>query len=528
MKPYQLAILIILGGVGILSSSASSSSGDDCSDYEFIFARGSGQSLNDVDYVTFKTEVEAALKEENISFYELGENGGYPAFSPGFKEVLGTYLSAGESYKFGESVEKGTEELLSHLKSEIKRCSNKKYILAGYSQGAFVIDKTLPYLTAEKIIYVATFGDPKLYLPEGKNRNACKQIGLSSYRVYVPDCEIDEGIFGGLNPYESQNFDGKRGAWCNQNDFICGSKLNITDLWKGHTNYTGKNGYQKFASIITEKISNSKENSETTARYSEAKKRDIVLINDYSNSPLSSSLKKRLVELANHGSRISVYNLYSFINYSLQCVEMIPFTNDHLEEQLARIDSATFANISDINDNIFLGIRDVARLIKWEPGSERHIFVYSSKNYSNSLSIDTISSKDVLKVLKENDIKLSILSESGLEKDEKYHDLVIESGGQLIGSQYDKIILSQNQTELKPEYFSKTFEVNQNSENSLVIINGALYGITNKKKIVIRNLDKNRVNDIQFIGYDEAGNKVDQKTFQVGQVKTPDTGKAKL
>ena len=122
---------------------------------------------------------------------------------------------------------------------------------------------------------------------------------------------------------------------------------------------------------------------------------------------------------------------------------------------------------------------------------------------------------------------MSLLSEAGLEKDEKYQSLVAESGGQLIGDQYNKIILNQKQVELKPEYFSKTFEINQNSTRSLVIINGALYGITDKK-IVIRDLDKNRINEIQFLGYDVAGSKVDQKTFQVGQIKTPDTGRAKF
>ena len=528
MKLYQLAILMMLGGVVVVSSSANSSGDDNCSDYEFVFARGSGQSLNDIDYRTLKSEVESALKGENISFYEL-EN--YPAFSPTFIDAIGTYLSAGESYRFGESVEKGTEELLSHLKSETKRCKTKKYILAGYSQGAFVIDRALPYLNADKIIYVATFGDPKLYLPEGRNRNACNQIGLSSYRVYVPDCEVNEGIFGGLNPYEDQNYKGKRGVWCNQNDFICGSKLNLTNLWHGHTAYTSENGYQKFASIISEKITNSKKDPETTAHYSEAPKRDIILINDYSSSSLSAPLKKRLVELSNHGSRISVYNLYSFANYSLQCVEVIPFTSVHLEDQLARVDHVSTVDvggISDINNNIFLAIRDVARLAKWESGSERHIFVYSNKNYNNAVSIDSVSERDVLKVLKEYNVKVSLLSEAGLEKDEKYQNLVAESGGQLIGDQYNKIILNQKQVELKPEYFSKTFEINQNSTRSLVVINGALYGTTDKKKIIIRDLDKNRINEIQFLGYDVAGSKVDQKTFQVGQIKTPDTGRAKF
>ena len=259
MKPLKYFFLTVFSLVIVCFSSLTASSLDDsdCMDYEFIFARGSGQSLNDVDFRTLKEKVEAKLGDETrYEFYELGTaNNGYLAYSPdGIFSVLGTYISAGESYKFGESVERGTEELISHVKNGIKRCKNKRYILVGYSQGAFVVNKALPYLNSDKIYYVASFGDPKLNLPEGKNRNACKNIGLSSYRVYVPDCEVEEGILGGQNPYEPNDLKNKRGAWCNQNDFICGSSLNLLNLWGGHTSYTEETGYEKFAKLISDKI----------------------------------------------------------------------------------------------------------------------------------------------------------------------------------------------------------------------------------------------------------------------------------
>ena len=534
MKPYKLAFLLILVGFVTVSTPVKSLDDSDCEDYEFIFARGSGQSLNDVDYQTFKSEIEVSLKDEKYNFYELGtKNNGYPAFSPkNVTSVLGTYLSAGESYKFGESVEKGVEELISHLKSETSRCKNKKYILSGYSQGAFVIDKTLPYLNSEKIFYVATFGDPKLYLPEGKTKTACQNFGFSRYRIYVPDCEVEEGVFGGMNPYEDNNYRDKRGAWCNLNDFICGSRLNITDLWKGHTSYNGENGYKKFAELIAEKISEAPKTSpETEARYSDAKKRDIVVVYDYRGRPFSDKLKHRLVELAEHGTRIAVYALYSYSNMTKHLEEAVPFTNDNLGAKIDEMNfkfSLSVGNISGGGNNLFYAIKELSKTADWEQGSERNIFLFSNRMYSDYVSFDGTTIDDAISVAKNHDVKVSILSEEHVEENINFLRVVNSTGGEAIGSNYNQIILNQSETIEKPEYFSKTFKLNQDSKYTLVIINDVVYGVSDKDKIVIKNLDKNRLNVINLLEYDARGIKMNEKTFRLGTEKAPDSGKPKL
>ena len=537
MKPYKLAFLLVLMSAGVITLPVKSLDDSDCSDFEFIFARGSGQSLEDIDYKTYKNEVESALKDKNLKyeFYELGtEENGYPAFSPkNVTSVLGTYLSAGESYGFGESVEKGVGELISHMKAETKRCKNKKYILSGYSQGAFVIDKTLPYLNSEKIVYVATFGDPKLYLPEGKTKTACQNYGLSRYRVYVPDCEVEEGIFGGMNPYEDKNYKNKRGVWCNMNDFICGSNLNFTDLWKGHTTYVSNdNGYKKFSSVISEKISDSTtENSETTARYSDAKKRDMVVVYDFRGAPFGDKLKHRLTDIAEHGTRISVYALYTFGNSNKVLEEMIPFTNDNIDKKIDEMNyklSLSVGNIPGGGNNLLYAVKELSKNIKWEQGSERNILWYSNWTYGDYVSFDGTTIEDAVSAAKKYNVKVSILGENHVEENINMLIVVNESGGEAIGNNYNKIVLNKAESETKPEYFSKTFKLNESSEYTLVVINGTVYGFSDKDKIVIRKLDKNRVNNIVFLEYDFRGVKINQREYKFGTEKTPDSGVIKF
>ena len=546
MKPLKYFFLTILSLLIICFAGVSASSLDDsnCSEYEFIFARGSGQSLDDVDYRTFKERINDKLVGLNYEFYELGTaNNGYPAYSPdGLFSILGTYISAGESYKFGESVERGTEELISHVKGEINRCKNKKYILAGYSQGAFVINKALPYLNSGKVFYVATFGDPKLYLPEGINKNACKNIGLSSYRVYVPDCEVEEGVLGGQNPYEANDLKNKRGAWCNQNDFICGSNLNILDIWKGHTSYIGDNGYEKFAMIISEKIKAEEKTPETEARYSDYKKRDIILLYDYCDrlrlyscqncDSISAEMRDLLISLAEHGSRVAVFNYYALANSTLHLEEMVPFTNDNLAEKLDdwNIENQLhFERIAGGGDNMYYAIKEVSKNGGWLDGAERNIFIYRDNKSSSSISFDGTMMEEAIRVAKENNVKIYTFN-SGGSIWAPMREIAEKTGGEAIGSDLGKIVLDKNESKHIPKYSSKTFELNRESKYTLVIINDAIYGLTNEELITIKNIDEDRKNTIVFVQYDENGRPEKKETHAVGEDKlsVPDSGKLKL
>ena len=512
----------------------------DCADYEFIFARGSGQKLNDTDFKNYKSAVENELKNEKISFHELD---GYPAVEVDFETALGAVISAGNSYKFGESVEKGTKDLLNYLKSESKKCRGKKFILSGYSQGALVIDKALPNLNSDKILYVGNFGDPKLYLPEGKR--ACKNsAGLSPYRVYVPDCTVEEGILGKTKPYEPAGYSNKLGAWCNQNDFMCGSSFNFFNPLKGHTSYNSENGYGKFAKIVKEKITDIKNPSkETEAVYSNATSpRDIVVLFDYrqmsrvyerqNTKSIEDDLKDKLIALAAHGSRIAVYNYYAIANKDEVLEEKISFTTENLGEKIDKFNKenalADDYIFSIHSDNLYYGIEEISKNANWRAGAEKNIFVLVNQSNNNNYSINGDGVLDAIDAANQNGVKVSILSNNGHEKKFEYEYLAEHTGGSAIGRDYSKIILNQEKSTTLPLYFSKTFEINKASDYTLVIVNDMVYGLSKNQKITITNLDNSKENIIKFIGYDSAGKKVATKSYRIqiskSALKAPNSG----
>ncbi len=112
-------------------------------------------------------------------------------------------------------------------------------MLAGYSQGAMVVAEAVKSFRHEQVVYVALFGDPKLYLPEGSGLlpDACLGRNYSTYRVYVPYCRTHEGSLKARSPYIYGELAGKYGLWCNAEDYICGSALLP---WKngGHMKYS--------------------------------------------------------------------------------------------------------------------------------------------------------------------------------------------------------------------------------------------------------------------------------------------------
>lgn len=173
----------------------------------------------------------------------------YDAIAITAGNALGTYVSAGEAYSFGKSVAGGIKELKYYAQERTASCPNTYWVLAGYSQGAMVVADSLSSFPEDRVVYIMFFGDPKLYLPEGEGFNppACRGDNLSEYRVYVPDCNTDNGILGARKPYEYAAFAGRYGLWCNNNDFICGSSKNPL-ITRGHSLYE-ENGSIRDASI---------------------------------------------------------------------------------------------------------------------------------------------------------------------------------------------------------------------------------------------------------------------------------------
>ncbi len=239
-----------------------------CDDVKFIFARGSGADLGASDATAWRTSLDNMFKNTKLQyeFYELGsaeQNGHqYTATAvsgsiSGYFNLIGAAISGGDSYAYGDSVDEGVAELQNYIEKTNKACPYTKFVIGGYSQGAQVVSKAISksLIPADKLIYAATFGDPKIYLPEGKPQrgsipDACKGENLSSYRAYAPNCYDYEGILGSHQPYMPPQYFTRIGTWCHNNDIMCSTKSSLDD----HLSYVSNNLYIHASYIIANKI----------------------------------------------------------------------------------------------------------------------------------------------------------------------------------------------------------------------------------------------------------------------------------
>lgn len=237
---------LVFGGLFFNNTVSAKHVDSSCQKVEAVFARGSGQPLNDQEYGRFNRDLVNYFGNDAHT-YELGieSYGGaqYPAVGVGFEHPinsLGAYATFGHGYSYGDSVAKGAQEMTAYLSQRLSKCKTSYFILGGYSQGAQVIGETLYFLKQDRqrVVFVALFGDPKLNLPEGIGFNppACSNQKLSLYRRDIGNCDTDKGSLGARAPYLPDDFSSKTGLWCNAHDYVCGSTIAIWDT-EGHGKY---------------------------------------------------------------------------------------------------------------------------------------------------------------------------------------------------------------------------------------------------------------------------------------------------
>ncbi len=237
-----------------------------CTDVHAIFARGSGQGMNNGEANRFFTQLQGRINTNIVSYstYELGtsvyDGHRYTAVDVGnpFTGVaIGAALTAGNRYSYGASVKDGVAELAVHINERLEQCPNTKFVLGGYSQGAQVMGdylRAISYVDEDHLTYgeqrlrssitfVALFGDPKLYLPEGEGLYplACRGVGYSSWRRTIGNCHTDGGSLTARNPYLPDWAKYKTGLWCAASDFVCGSSK-IPTVLSGHESYKNNDG----------------------------------------------------------------------------------------------------------------------------------------------------------------------------------------------------------------------------------------------------------------------------------------------
>ncbi|MBQ3352079.1 cutinase family protein [Candidatus Saccharibacteria bacterium] len=422
MKIFKILAASAVAFTSVCLPLATTANAKSCDDINFIFARGSGQNLSAAEYRDFKDNILSTMNSSGlnlkINFYELGSDtyGGarYPAIDVGGLTALGAKVSAGRSFAFGKSVEQGETELKSYIAEVMSTCKNTKFVLGGYSQGAMVITNSIPYLDPNRIIYAATFGDPYLYLPEGKGiiPDACRGKNFSDYREFAPNCRTHEGILGAKDPYEPSDFLGKIGLWCNDHDFMCGAgfktaiNLNEGDiasqiinnaLKAGHLNYVSDGHFESAANIIANKIRQSfpklANSQSTSTNITPVSNRDTVILIDRTNSmrthinSYKNEAKRLAKETLDSGGRIALYtfgdlddnkNLY---RDDLNTPEKLVDFGASYEEFCTALDNIKLIGGGDNPESALSGLLGIMNEQKWKVGATKSIILLTDAEY---------------------------------------------------------------------------------------------------------------------------------------------------
>lgn len=531
---------------------------ENCPDVKIIFARGSGEKQwEDRSYLEFKNTIEQKLKTTDLTYEFVDLD--YPAVGVGIEKLgvaIGAFFSAGEGHEFGESVKIGIKNLKSTVNDA--SCKNTKYVLGGYSQGAMLISKTLDDLDADKIIYAATFGDPKIYLPEGKGLipDACKGLNLSDYRMYVPDCQAYKGLLGAYIPYESEAFVGKVGTWCNKRDIFCSSHFNVDD----HLGYVSESLYEDASRVIFDKIT---KNFGIENHISSPHDTAILIDSTGSMYDMIENYKSEALRLAKEtldsGGRVALYD-YRDLGDPYSPVEHCNFdtcTIEVFENELAKISAD---GGGDTPESLLSASFHVMKALKWKYGSTKSLVVLTDANFL-SPDRDGMTFDEVVQLSKTIDpVNFYVITTSYYS--DYYVDLVEQTGGKLVTDfdelslltdfiidRYDSLPKVEEATDTPERPVLKVKEIEStsdgarikfdtNGKQTLVIFNDALLGITEKNEITINELIKNKENKLLLVplGDDIRGDgvEVDLSAYGLEGVvvlenviipKAPDTGR---
>lgn len=378
-----------------------------CDDIQFIFARGSGESDWGTSYQVWQKEIDLRMHDVPLQYshYDLGAapdvDAKYQAVPVtdsflGFVNLIGAAVSSGEAFAFGDSVESGVEELDLHIKHVAQTCPNTKFVLGGFSQGAMVVSKSLSQLDADKILYAATFGDPKLYLPEGEPNgfifntapDACSGINLSNYRVYVPDCYAYEGALGSYRPYQPEGYWNKLGTWCNGKDIMCSSGMSIGD----HVDYVNGNFYEDAAKMIKYRIDETFFDYQPPTRPTpgdteeeQPNVHDVLFMFDITGSMQSfintykSEAKRLIQKVLSAGGRTALY-AYSELQEGIYPIQACDF--DCNEEQiLNKIDSFRAWGGGDRKEGLLSALNIALRTVDWREGATKSVVVLTDNGF---------------------------------------------------------------------------------------------------------------------------------------------------
>ena len=524
-----------------------------CVDLRIIFARGSGgERWEDKNYLEFKSTIEQKLKSVDLSYEFIDLD--YPAIGVGLDNLgvtAGAFFGAGEAYEFGESVNSGVNNLVATINTG--GCYKTKYVIGGYSQGAMVISKALKKLDESRIIYAATFGDPKIYLPEGAGiiPPACRGEKLSDYRMYVPDCQAYKGLLGAYIPYEPAAYVGKVGTWCNKKDIFCSSHFSITN----HVSYVADGLYEDASRVIFNKITDAfgLENHLTSPH-------DTAFLIDSTGSMdgLIDKYKAEALRLAtetlNAGGRVALYD-YRDLDDPYEPMPHCDFESCTLQVFQDELEKIVTGGGGDEPESLLSSSLKIMKVLNWKYGSTKSLVVLTDAGFL-APDRDGVTLDDVVTPSKAIDpVNFYIITLN--EVAPQYADLADMTGGLVVTNfdelslltdyimeRYDSLPRVEEGEEPAKRPILEIIESRQisdnetkiifktNSEKALVVLNDAILGMTEETEIVIGGLVgcNNTVSLVPIAGV-LRGDNVELMVGSCGSVqdvqvpKTPNTGR---
>lgn len=490
---FILAMVLAFGNVGFSFSDAATFS---CDDVRFVFARGSGEQLGDVSATEWQAQIEKQLSHNRTlrhSFYELGNRAQdgpygvaqYPAVAVAGSvgdtlNLVGAAVSGGEAFQFGTSVNEGMRELKNYIENTAASCPETRFVLGGYSQGAMIISQSLPTLDANKILYAATFGDPKVYLPEGKGifPAACAGKDLSEYRRNVADCHAYEGVLGSQQPYQPTNFSGKVGVWCNKDDLMCSSKWSLSD----HTGYVSDGMYAEAAEYIAKILQQEYPDLIIVDwQKSASTKHNVVFLIDSTGSMMNSidryrnEAKHLAREVINIGGRIALFEFRDLADpfMTVQHCDLACDYNTFVE----KLDGITVEDGGggDEKESTLSAMLYAMNNVDWQDGANKSMVVLTDGGYLNPDRDETTLERVVRRSLEIDPVNAYFISGS----EYKYIRLAEQMGGEVFNeygdlSKLTKLILERPVARLsQTEYFVPLHgEANFDATGSYEIVNG--------------------------------------------------------
>ncbi|MBR3156922.1 cutinase family protein [Candidatus Saccharibacteria bacterium] len=531
-----------------------------CPDLRVVFARGSGgERWKDKNYLEFKKTIQTKLETVKLKYEFIDLD--YPAVGIGLDKIgvtLGAWVGAGEAYEFGDSVNTGVSNLTKLVNGA--SCPQTKYVIGGYSQGAMVVSKALKRLKSDRIIYAATFGDPKLYLPEGKGLMpaACSGKNLSDYRMYVPDCQAYKGLLGAYIPYEPENLVGKVGTWCNKRDIFCSSHFNMSD----HLAYISENLYEDASRVIFDKITKA---FGLKNHISSPHDTAILIDSTGSMSSMIDEYKTEALRLAKEtfaaGGRVALYD-YRDLNDPYTPVQHCNFETCTIENFSSELDAIQVNGGGDTPESLLSASFHVMNSLKWKRGSTKSLVVLTDANFL-APDRDGMTFDEVVKLSKKIDpVNFYIITNASYG--DNYTELARQTDGKVVTNfdelnlltdyimeRYDSLprveetasstlpVLTINEKMLNSDSINVKFS--NTGAQTVVALNDKILGIIDETEITVGGLNLSRENVLTLVplNADSRGEAVtieiskqrknasaDSDNFFVP--KAPNTGKANL